>query len=309
MILTFNNSTETVGETPSIELKNIERELCLTSRLIAKVEGANPNGSAKDRAALYMIEAAEKQGLIQKGATIIEPTSGNTGIALAAIAVPRGYRVIIVMPDNMSEERKKLMTAYGAELVLTDGCLGMKGCIEKAQELKEQIENSFIPDQFNNKANALAHYETTAPELYRDCDESVDIFVAGVGTGGTITGVGRYLKEQNENVRIIAVEPEGSPVLSGGKAGAHGIQGIGAGFVPTVLDVSVIDEIFRVTEEEAYNAARLLAKKEGILAGISSGAALHAAIEIAKREENKDKNIVVLLPDRGDRYLSTPLFE
>ena len=309
MILTFNNSTETVGETPSIELKNIERELCLTSRLIAKVEGANPNGSAKDRAALYMIEAAEKQGLIQKGATIIEPTSGNTGIALAAIAVPRGYRAIIVMPDNMSEERKKLMTAYGAELVLTDGCLGMKGCIEKAQERKEQIENSFIPDQFNNKANALAHYETTAPELYRDCDESVDIFVAGVGTGGTITGVGRYLKEQNENVRIIAVEPEGSPVLSGGKAGAHGIQGIGAGFVPTVLDVSVIDEIFRVTEEEAYNAARLLAKKEGILAGISSGAALHAAIEIAKREENKDKNIVVLLPDRGDRYLSTPLFE
>lgn len=309
MILTFNNSTETVGETPSIELKNIERELCLTSRLIAKVEGANPNGSAKDRAALYMIEAAEKQGLIQKGATIIEPTSGNTGIALAAIAVPRGYRVIIVMPDNMSEERKKLMTAYGAELVLTDGCLGMKGCIEKAQELKSHIENSFIPDQFNNKANALAHYETTAPELYRDCDESVDIFVAGVGTGGTVTGVGRYLKEQNENVRIIAVEPEGSPVLSGGKAGAHGIQGIGAGFVPTVLDVSVIDEIFRVTEEEAYNAARLLAKKEGILAGISSGAALHAAIEIAKREENKDKNIVVLLPDRGDRYLSTPLFE
>jgi cysteine synthase A len=213
------------------------------------------------------------------------------------------------MPETMSEERKKLMHAYGAELVLTEGALGMAGSIKKAQELAATIENSFIPDQFNNKANALAHYETTAPELYRDCDESVDIFVAGVGTGGTITGVGRYLKEQNENVRIIAVEPEGSPVLSGGKAGAHGIQGIGAGFVPTVLDVSVIDEIFRVTEEEAYNAARLLAKKEGILAGISSGAALHAAIEIAKREENKDKNIVVLLPDRGDRYLSTPLFE
>ena len=309
MILTFNNSTETVGETPSIELKNIENELDLKARLIAKVEGANPNGSAKDRAALYMIEHAEKQGLIQKGATIIEPTSGNTGIALAAIAVPRGYRVIIVMPDNMSEERKRLMTAYGAELVLTDGSLGMKGCIEKAQELKAQIENSFIPDQFNNPANALAHYETTAPELYRDCDESVDIFVAGVGTGGTVTGVGRYLKEQNENVRIIAVEPKNSPVLSGGKAGAHGIQGIGAGFVPTVLDMNVIDEIFCVTEEEAYNAARLLAKKEGILAGISSGAALHAAIEIAKREESKDKNIVVLLPDRGDRYLSTPLFE
>lgn len=309
MILTFNNSTETVGETPSIELKNIESEFSLSARLIAKVEGANPAGSAKDRAALYMIEHAEKQGLIKKGSTIIEPTSGNTGIALAAIAVPRGYRVIIVMPDNMSEERKRLMTAYGAELVLTDGRLGMSGSIEKAYELKSQIENSYIPDQFNNKANALAHYETTAPELYRDCDESVDIFVAGVGTGGTITGVGRYLKEQNENVQIIAVEPKNSPILSGGKAGAHGLQGIGAGFVPGVLDVNVIDEIICVTEEEAYKSARLLAKKEGILAGISSGAALHAAIEIAKREENKDKNIVVLLPDRGDRYLSTPLFE
>ncbi|MBR5779970.1 MAG: cysteine synthase A [Clostridia bacterium] len=309
MILTFNNSTETVGETPSIELKSIENELDLKARLIAKVEGANPAGSAKDRAALYMIEHAEKQGLIKKGSTIIEPTSGNTGIALAAIAVPRGYRVIIVMPDNMSEERKRLMTAYGAELVLTDGKFGMSGSIEKAYELQSQIENSYIPDQFNNKANALAHYETTAPELYRDCDESVDIFVAGVGTGGTITGVGRYLKEQNENVQIIAVEPKGSPILSGGKAGAHGIQGIGAGFVPSVLDLSVIDEIICVTEEESYNAARMLAKKEGILAGISSGAALHAAIEIAKREENKDKNIVVLLPDRGDRYLSTPLFE
>lgn len=309
MILTFNNSTETVGETPSIELKNIENEFSLSARLIAKVEGANPAGSAKDRAALYMIEHAEKQGLIQKGSTIIEPTSGNTGIALAAIAVPRGYRVIIVMPDNMSEERKRLMTAYGAELVLTDGKLGMKGSIDKAYELKAQIENNYIPDQFNNKANALAHYETTAPELYRDCDESVDIFVAGVGTGGTITGVGRYLKEQNENAQIIAVEPKNSPILSGGKAGAHGIQGIGAGFVPSVLDLDVIDEIICVTEEESYNAARMLAKKEGILAGISSGAALHAAIEIAKREENKDKNIVVLLPDRGDRYLSTPLFE
>ena len=308
MILTFNNSTETVGETPSIELKNIETEFSLSARLIAKVEGANPAGSAKDRAALYMIEHAEKQGLIKQGSTIIEPTSGNTGIALAAIAVPRGYRVIIVMPDNMSEERKRLMTAYGAELVLTDGRLGMSGSIEKAYELKSQIENSYIPDQFNNKANALAHYETTAPELYRDCDESVDIFVAGVGTGGTITGVGRYLKEQNENVQIIAVEPKNSPILSGGKAGAHGLQGIGAGFVPGVLDVSVIDEIICVTEEEAYKSARLLAKKEGILAGISSGAALHAAIEIAKREENKDKNIVVILADSGDRYLSTTLY-
>ena len=309
MILTFNNSTETVGETPSIELKSIENELNLKARLIAKVEGANPAGSAKDRAALYMIEHAEKNGLIQKGATIIEPTSGNTGIALASIAVPRGYRVIIVMPDNMSEERKRLMTAYGAELVLTDGALGMTSCIEKANELQAAIENSYIPDQFKNKANALAHYDTTAPELYRDCDESVDIFVAGVGTGGTITGVGRYLKEQNENVQIIAVEPKNSPILSGGKAGAHGIQGIGAGFVPSVLDLSVIDEIICVTEEESYNAARMLAKKEGILAGISSGAALHAAIEIAKRDENSGKNIVVLLPDRGDRYLSTPLFE
>lgn len=309
MILTFNNSTETVGETPSIELKNIENELDLSSRLIAKVEGANPAGSAKDRAALYMVEQAEKLGLIEKGATLIEPTSGNTGIALAAIAVPRGYRVIIVMPDNMSEERKRLMTAYGAELVLTDGKLGMTGSIEKAKQLHSQIENSFIPDQFNNPANALAHYETTAPELYRDCDESVDIFVAGVGTGGTITGVGRYLKEQNPDIKIIAVEPKSSPVLSGGNAGAHGIQGIGAGFVPSVLDKSVIDEIICVTEEESYNAARLLAKKEGILAGISSGAALHAAMLVAKREENIDKNIVVLLPDRGDRYLSTPLFE
>ena len=309
MILTFNNSTETVGETPSIELKNIESEFSLSARIIAKVEGANPAGSAKDRAALYMIEHAEKQGLITKGSTIIEPTSGNTGIALAAIAVPRGYRVIIVMPDNMSEERKRLMTAYGAELVLTDGRLGMSGSIEKAYELKSQIENSYIPDQFNNKANALAHYETTAPELYRDCDESVDIFVAGVGTGGAITGVGRYLKEQNENVQIIAVEPKNSPILSGGKAGAHGLQGIGAGFVPGVLDVNVIDEIICVTEEEAYKSARLLAKKEGILAGISSGAALHAAIEIAKREENKGKNIVVLLPDSGNKYLSTNLYD
>lgn len=307
MILTFNNSTETVGETPSIELKNIMSELALQCRLFAKVEGANPAGSAKDRAALYMIEHAEKNGLISKGATIIEPTSGNTGIALAAIAVPRGYRVIIVMPDNMSEERKRLMTAYGAELVLTNGSLGMAGCIEKAKELHSQIENSYIPDQFNNEANALAHYETTAPELWRDCDESVDNFVAGVGTGGTITGVGRYLKEQDPNIKIIAVEPSNSPVLSGGKAGAHGLQGIGAGFVPGVLDLNVIDEIICVTEEEAYAASRMLAKKEGILAGISSGAALHAAIEVAKRE--KDKNVVVLLPDRGDRYLSTPLFE
>lgn len=309
MILTFNNSTETIGETPSIELKSIESCYSLPSRLFAKVEGANPGGSAKDRVALYMIEHAEKQGLITKGATIIEPTSGNTGIGLASVAVPRGYRVIIVMPENMSEERKRLMRAYGAELVLTDKALGMKGSIEESKRLNAEIENSFIPDQFANPVNALAHYETTAPELWRDCDESVDIFVAGVGTGGTITGVGRYLKEQNENIKIIAVEPSGSPVLSGGSAGAHGIQGIGAGFIPDVLDISVIDEVITVSEEEAFNATRILAKKEGILAGISSGAALHAAIEVARLEENAGKNIVVLLPDRGDRYLSTPLFE
>ncbi len=309
MILTFNCTNETIGETPSIELKNIEKEFSLGSRLIAKVEGCNPAGSSKDRVALYMLEDAEKRGVLKQGATIIEPTSGNTGIGLAAVAVPKGYRVIIVMPDNMSEERKRLMKAYGAELVLTDGSLGMAGCIEEAKRLNAEIENSFIPDQFNNKANALAHYETTAPELYRDCDESVDIFVAGVGTGGTVTGVGRYLKEQNPDIKIIAVEPSGSPVLSGGKAGAHGLQGIGAGFIPSVLDTSVIDEIICVTEEEAYSAGRLLAKKEGILAGISSGAALHAAISVAKREENEGKTIVVLLPDRGDRYLSTKLFE
>lgn len=309
MILTFNSSTETIGETPSIELKNIEKEFALDSILVAKVEGMNPAGSAKDRAALYMLEDAEKRGLIKKGGTIIEATSGNTGIGLASVAVPKGYRVIIVMPENMSEERKTLMSAYGAELVLTDAKDGMAGSIKKANELHQSIENSFIPDQFSNPANALAHYETTGPELWRDCDESVDIFVCGVGTGGTVTGVGRYLKEQNENIKIIAVEPKGSPVLSGGKAGAHGIQGIGAGFVPSLLDQNVIDEIITVSEEEAYTAGRLLSKKEGILAGISSGAALHVAIEVAKREESNGKTIVVLLADRGDRYLSTKLFK
>ncbi len=309
MILTFNSSSETIGETPCIELKNIEKEYDLQCKLIAKVEGLNPAGSAKDRVALYMIEDAEKRGIIKSGATIIEPTSGNTGIGLAAVAVPRGYRVIIVMPDNMSEERKTLMTAYGAELVLTDGKLGMNGSIAKARELNAEIENSFIPDQFANPINALAHYETTGPEIWRDCDENVDIFVAGVGTGGTVTGVGKYLKEQNENVKIIAVEPASSNVLSGGSASSHGIQGIGAGFVPEVLDINVIDEINCVTEEEAYSAGKMLARLEGILAGISSGAALHAAICEAKKEENKGKNIVVLLPDRGDRYLSTPLFK
>lgn len=309
MILTFNSSSETIGETPCIELKNIEKEYDLQCRLIAKVEGLNPAGSAKDRIALYMIEDAEKRGIIKTGATIIEPTSGNTGIGLASVAVPKGYRVIIVMPDNMSEERKTLMRAYGAELVLTDGKLGMSGSIAKAKELNAAIENSFIPDQFSNPVNALAHYETTGPEIWRDCDESVDIFVAGVGTGGTITGVGKFLKEENKNIRIIAVEPKNSPVLSGGSAGAHGLQGIGAGFVPEVLDRSLIDEIITVSEEDAYKAGKILAAKEGILAGISSGAALHAAIEISKRDEFKDKNVVVLFPDRGDRYLSTEMFK
>lgn len=309
MILTFNSSKETIGETPSIELKNIEKEFGLDAVLVAKVEGMNPAGSAKDRAALYMLEDAEKSGLIREGGTIIEATSGNTGIGLASVAVPKGYRVIIVMPENMSEERKTLMSAYGAELVLTSARMGMAGSIRKANELYQSIENSFIPDQFSNPANALAHYETTGPELWRDCDESVDIFVCGVGTGGTISGVGRYLKEQNENIKIIAVEPKSSPVLSEGRSGPHGIQGIGAGFVPKLLDQSVIDEIVTVDEQEAFEAGRMLAKKEGILAGISSGAALHAAIEIAKREESKGKTIVVLLPDRGDRYLSTELFK
>lgn len=309
MILTFNSVSETVGETPLIELKNLKKELNLKGNILAKVEGMNPAGSAKDRVALYMIEDAEKSGVIREGATIIEPTSGNTGIGLAAVAVPKGYRVIIVMPDNMSEERKTLMRAYGAELVLTNGSLGMAGSIKKARELHEDIENSFIPDQFNNPVNVKAHYETTGPEIWRDSDESIEILVAGVGTGGTISGIGAYLKEQNENVRVVAVEPAGSPVLSGGVAGKHGLQGIGAGFIPTILDLSVIDAVSTVTEDEAYAAARLLAKCEGLLCGISSGAALHTAIELADSEENEGKNIAVILPDRGDRYLSTELFK
>ncbi len=309
MILTFNSSAEIIGETPLIELKNLKKQLNLKGNVLAKVEGMNPAGSSKDRVALYMVEEAEKRGILTKGGTIIEPTSGNTGIGLAAVAVPRGYRVIIVMPDNMSEERKTLMRAYGAELVLTDGALGMLGCIEKAKELQSQIENSYIPDQFNNPANVKAHYETTGPEIWRDSDESVEILVAGVGTGGTITGIGSYFKEQNESVKIVAVEPDKSPVISGGKAGSHGLQGIGAGFIPEILDLSLIDEVYTVNEEEAYQAARLLARSEGLLCGISSGAALHAAIEIAKCDENEGKNIAVILPDKGDRYLSTELFK
>ena len=305
----YKSVCELIGNTPMVELSNIQKEYSLNATVIAKVEGFNPAGSAKDRVGKALVEDAEKRGIIKQGATIIEPTSGNTGIGLASYAVPKGYRVIIVMPDNMSEERKTLMSALGAELVLTDGKLGMSGAIAKAKELNQQIENSFIPDQFANPANARAHYETTGPEIYRDTEGEIDIFVAGVGTGGTITGVGKYLKEQNKNIKIVAVEPKDSAILSGGKAGAHGLQGIGAGFVPDVLDVDVIDEIVTVTDEEAFEAGRNLAKKEGLLCGISSGAALFAAIELAKRDENKGKNIVVLLPDVGDRYLSTSLFK
>ncbi|MBO5767578.1 MAG: cysteine synthase A [Clostridia bacterium] len=309
MILTFNSSAEIIGETPLIELRAIEEKHQTKARILAKVEGMNPAGSAKDRVALYIIEDFERRGLIKKGATIIEATSGNTGIGLAAVGIPRGYNVIIVMPDTMSKERIALMRAYGATVVLTDGALGMAGSIARAQELHAEIENSVIADQFNNPANVLAHYETTAPEIWRDCDESVDIFVCGVGTGGTVSGVGRFLKEQNENIKIVAVEPKGSPVISGGKAGAHGLQGIGAGFIPSILELSLIDETICVTESEAYLAGRELARAEGLLCGISSGAALHAAIEIANRDENEGKIVVVLLADKGDRYLSTEMFK
>ena len=303
-----NSFEELIGNTPLLRLSNIKEKEGLYADIFAKLEYLNPAGSAKDRAALYMIDEAEKSGRLKKGSVIIEPTSGNTGIGLACIGALRGYRVIIVMPDSMSQERKKLMKAYGAELILTDGKLGMAGAIAKASELAQSFEDSFIPDQFGNKDNAKAHYETTGPEIYSDTDGKVDIFVAGVGTGGTITGVGRFLKEKNEKIKIVAVEPKGSAVLSGKAAGAHGLQGIGAGFIPDVLDVSVIDEIIAVSEQEAYSSARSLAKSEGILCGISSGAALFAATALAKDKANEGKNIVVLLPDTGDRYLSTDLF-
>lgn len=303
-----NSFEELIGGTPLLRLSNIKEKEGLCADVFAKLEYLNPAGSAKDRAAIYMIDEAEKSGRLKKGSVIIEPTSGNTGIGLACIGALRGYRVIIVMPDSMSEERKKLMKAYGAELILTDGKLGMAGAIAKANELAQDFKNSFIPDQFGNKDNAKAHYETTGPEIYADTDGKVDIFVAGVGTGGTITGVGRFLKEKNEKIKIVAVEPKGSAVLSGKAAGAHGLQGIGAGFIPSVLDVSVIGEIIAVSEEEAYSSARSLAKNEGILCGISSGAALFAATVLAKDKANEGKNIVVLLPDTGDRYLSTDLF-
>ncbi|MBO5009636.1 MAG: cysteine synthase A [Clostridia bacterium] len=297
-----------VGKTPLLEAKNIEKAENLSARLLVKLECFNPTGSAKDRAALYMIEEAEKSGKLKPGSTIIEPTSGNTGIGLAAIGTARGYEVVIVMPDSMSEERKMLMRAYGAVLMQTYGSLGMKGAIDKANELAKTIPDSFIPDQFTNQANAKAHYETTGPEIYDDTDGEVDIFVAGVGTGGTITGVGRYLKEKNPNVQIVAVEPADSPLLSGGNSGPHGIQGIGANFIPDLLDRSVYDRVMTATTDESYEAARLFAAKEGVLVGISSGAALASAIKLARLPENAGKTIVALLPDTGSRYLSTPLF-
>ena len=305
----YGSIAELVGHTPMLALQNIKKEKQLGANLLAKLEYLNPAGSVKDRVALNMILTAEAEGKLQPGATIIEPTSGNTGIGLAAVAVGKGYRVIIVMPDTMSMERRMLMTAYGAELVLTEGKLGMQGAIEKAEALAASIPGSFIPGQFDNPANPAAHEATTGPEIWEDTDGNVDIFVAGVGTGGTLTGIGRYLKAKNPDVQVVAVEPAGSPLLSGGKAGSHGLQGIGANFIPTVLDRNVYDEVICVTEEQAYAAGRLLGQKEGVLAGISAGAALHAAMELASRAENKDKNIVVLLPDTGDRYLSTPMFQ
>lgn len=297
-----------IGNTPLLELRQIATQKQLRSRLLAKLEFMNPAGSVKDRVALNMILDAEEKGLLTPGATIIEPTSGNTGIGLAAVAAGRGYRVIIVMPDTMSMERRLLMGAYGAQLVLTDGKLGMQGAIEEANRLAAEIPGSFIPGQFENPANPAAHVATTGPEIWRDTDGKVDIFVAGVGTGGTLTGVGQYLKAQNPNIQIVAVEPAASPLLSGGKAGPHGLQGIGANFIPSVLDTDIYDRIVTVTEEQAYAAGRLLGAKEGLLAGISSGAALHAAMALAQAEENTGKTIVVLLPDTGDRYLSTEMF-
>lgn len=298
-----------VGNTPLMELSNIEKELGLSARLLAKLECFNPAGSVKDRVALSMILDAEEKGLLKPGSVIIEPTSGNTGIGLAAIAASRGYKAVIVMPDSMSKERQLLMTAYGAELVLTPGSKGMQGAIEKAAEIKAATPGSIIAGQFENPANPAAHIATTGPEIWADTEGNVDIFVAGVGTGGTITGTGSYLKKKNPQLQIIAVEPEKSPLLSKGQAGPHGLQGIGANFVPAVLDTKVYDEILPITEAQAYEAGKLLGRKEGILAGISSGAALHAAIEVAKRPENKGKTVVVLLPDTGERYLSTAMFQ
>ena len=297
-----------IGKTPLLELKNIEKEFSLSAKILAKLEYFNPAGSVKDRVARAMIDDAEARGLLMQGSVIIEPTSGNTGIGLASVAAARGYKAIIVMPETMPLERRQIMKAYGAELVLTDGSKGMTGAIEKANELAKEIPGSFVAGQFENPANAKAHFETTGPEIFEDTDGEVDIFVAGVGTGGTITGTGEYLKSKKPSVRVVAVEPATSPVLSGGKAGAHGLQGIGAGFVPSVLNTEIYDEIVTVCDDDALKMGRLVGKKEGFLVGISSGAALWAAIEVAKRPENEGKNIVVVLPDTGDRYLSTKLF-
>lgn len=302
------SNIQLIGNTPLLEFTRFESDLGLKARVYGKIEAFNLTGSIKDRAALYMIEAAEREGKLKPGSTIIEPTSGNTGIALSAIGSAKGYKVILVMSDTMSVERRRLMKAYGAEIVLTDGAKGISGSIEKAGELLAEIEDSFMPDQFSNAANAQAHYETTGPEIWRDTDGDVDVLVSGVGTGGTITGAGRYLKEQDPHVKVIAVEPNSSAVLSGDKPGPHKIQGIGTGFVPGVLDTAVYDEIIRITNEDAFATGAAVARKEGILAGISSGAAVSAALQIAQREENAGKNIVVILPDSGDRYLSTPLF-
>ncbi|MBR3979811.1 MAG: cysteine synthase A [Bacteroidales bacterium] len=304
----FKTADELIGRTPLLELTHIEKEFDLQAKVLAKLEYFNPAGSVKDRIAKAMIDDAEKSGKLKPDSVIIEPTSGNTGIGLASVAAARGYRIIIVMPETMSVERRQLMKAYGAELVLSDGTKGMKGAIAKAQELADSIPNSFIPGQFVNPANPKAHFATTGPEIFEDTDGNVDVFVAGVGTGGTITGVGQYLKSKKSSVKVVAVEPQSSAVLSTGVAGAHKIQGIGAGFVPEVLDTKIYDEIIPVSNEDAFATGKLIGHKEGVLVGISAGAAVWAAIELAKRPENKGKNIVVLLPDTGDRYLSTPLF-
>ncbi len=305
----YTSAAQLVGGTPLLELTHIEEEFGLKAKILAKLEYLNPAGSVKDRVGKQMIEAAEREGKLKPGAVIIEPTSGNTGIGLAAVATAKGYETIIVMPDTMSVERRKIIAAYGAKLVLTEGAKGMSGAIEKAEELLKEIPGSIIAGQFVNPENPKAHYETTGPEIYEDTDGNVDIFVAGIGTGGTITGTGRYLKEKNPNTKVVAVEPASSPLLSKGESGPHGIQGIGANFVPEILDTSVYDEIIVVTNEDSFDGAKLMGRKEGVLVGISSGAALWAAIELAKREENVGKNIVVILPDSGDRYYSTAIFQ